>query len=1048
MRQLLNLFLLCCMVFTQYSYAQQYKLTQELALEGGGNAQLGDSQAFVPRGGVFYVLEQQNHEWVLVDTLRSPIANKPLGQDIAISNDQAIVPTSQTVYIYEKTSSGKWDVVQVFDSVASGEGIISSVAITKDYAFAGLSQDDGPNGEQWAGSVQVFQRSGSTWQRAQRLRASDTGALDFFGKHIEAEGNQLMVGNEVFLSETKSNNTAYIFTLDASGEWVETNQLLGFVETEDAEQPTYGFSGSVVAIGSPGETTGSGTPPGRVIIYEQKNGAWQQTTSIRASDAEEQDRFGSEVVLYGDSLLAVHTTNKGSYIYKRSSFGQWSEIQILRDYYIDDLSGDIAIANGSVPGSVAFFKASGNMAPPIVTEPVVYELTQELPPGVGFTQLDGSQAIARSTGVAYVLEQQNHEWVLVDTLRSPIANKPLGQDIAISNDQAIVSTSQTVYIYEKTSSGKWDIVQVFDSVASGEGIISSVAITKDYAFAGLSQDDGSNGEQWAGSVQVFQRSGSTWQRAQRLRASDTGALDFFGKHIEAEGNQLMVGNEVFLSETKSNNTAYIFTLDASGEWVETNQLLGFVETEDVEQPTYGFSGSVVAIGSPGETTGSGTPPGRVIIYEQKNGAWQQTTSIRASDAEEQDEFGSEVVLYSNGLLAVQTRSKGSYVYRRTGFGQWEETQILRDYYIIDLSDDVAVARNPASGTIAFFKAITPSPVAVAGFNLIDPTTDEIVQPIQDGDVINLDVIFSHGDDQFLNIQAVTTPTSVGSVLLELSGDLERTSRQNAAPYALFGDDDGDYRTGELHPGEYTLTATPYPERNFTGAPGVVQSVSFTIAEFGQITGLTLINANQDQAILEIEEGTVIDYAEYPGVSFNLRVDVSPEAVGSVGIKVSEEQREVLRNRIQNAAPYAAFGDNNGDYRNWLPERGRYTVEATSYELRNRGGHVLDHQSFTFEVVNTSDEPFARTEDLPSKSGLATEIQLYPNPVNDRLWAEVAHSEYFTLSIYNPMGQLVYQKEANESLAEEINFSNQQPGIYMAVFNSPTERIVRKLMVRK
>ena len=81
------------------------------------------------------------------------------------------------------------------------------------------------------------------------------------------------------------------------------------------------------------------------------------------------------------------------------------------------------------------------------------------------------------------------------------------------------------------------------------------------------------------------------------------------------------------------------------------------------------------------------------------------------------------------------------------------------------------------------------------------------------------------DSEQLNIRAeVSAGAVVGSVRMELSGRQTSSRTENYAPYALFGD-----RGGQAFPaGTYTVTATPYPERNLGGTPSRALSVTFQV----------------------------------------------------------------------------------------------------------------------------------------------------------------------------------------------------------------------------
>ena len=85
-----------------------------------------------------------------------------------------------------------------------------------------------------------------------------------------------------------------------------------------------------------------------------------------------------------------------------------------------------------------------------------------------------------------------------------------------------------------------------------------------------------------------------------------------------------------------------------------------------------------------------------------------------------------------------------------------------------------------------------------------------------------------------------TGAEIGSVRMELSGAVTSARTEGIAPYALFGD-----RGGRAFPaGTYTVTATPYPERNLGGTPGPASSVTFTVAGAAAAPSVTVTSTAQ------------------------------------------------------------------------------------------------------------------------------------------------------------------------------------------------------------
>ena len=79
----------------------------------------------------------------------------------------------------------------------------------------------------------------------------------------------------------------------------------------------------------------------------------------------------------------------------------------------------------------------------------------------------------------------------------------------------------------------------------------------------------------------------------------------------------------------------------------------------------------------------------------------------------------------------------------------------------------------------------------------------------------------------LNVRAETSPATVGSVRFALD-DNSNYRTETAAPYALTGDDAGNYRPWTPSVGTHTLKATPYTGAAASGTAGKALTVTFTV----------------------------------------------------------------------------------------------------------------------------------------------------------------------------------------------------------------------------
>ncbi|WP_162558687.1 PKD domain-containing protein [Robertkochia solimangrovi] len=134
-------------------------------------------------------------------------------------------------------------------------------------------------------------------------------------------------------------------------------------------------------------------------------------------------------------------------------------------------------------------------------------------------------------------------------------------------------------------------------------------------------------------------------------------------------------------------------------------------------------------------------------------------------------------------------------------------------------------------------SVTAPPVGdqVSSFNLINAQTDVVISTLSDGTVLGTDMYGSTP----LSVAAITNPQQVGSVVMELSGPVNTSRVESVAPYALFGDNAGNY-TGQVLPvGNYTLIATPYSSSGGGGTAGTPLTINFSMTE---VTGLVAPDA--------------------------------------------------------------------------------------------------------------------------------------------------------------------------------------------------------------
>ncbi|GAB3050168.1 choice-of-anchor Q domain-containing protein [Spirosoma pulveris] len=340
---------------------------------------------------------------------------------------------------------------------------------------------------------------------------------------------------------------------------------------------------------------------------------------------------------------------------------------------------------------------------------------------------------------------------------------------------------------------------------------------------------------------------------------------------------------------------------------------------------------------------------------------------------------------------------------------------------------------------------TPS-AGVTHFWLINADTDQPIQELTAGTQLNLSTLPTRN----LNIQAVTEPATVGSVAFSLSGQQRYQVVEGVAPYALFGDNQGDYLTWTPNLGSYSLTATPYAGASGTGAIGTALTVDFTVVSqpgSQQLTHFWLINADTDQPIRELADGQEVDLSSLPTRNLNIQAVTEPATVGSVVFELSGRQ---TRRQVETVAPYALFTDNQGDYVNWTPELGTYTLVATPYSGAGGTETAGVPRRVSFVVTNPGAARLAAGREEPSVAG-SWQVRVLGNPVTgNEVVVEVigAQGQSLHYELLDGSGRSVESlpiQQASSLERQTMHIGSQGLGLLLLRVSTPTHSQTVKVL---
>jgi hypothetical protein len=255
-------------------------------------------------------------------------------------NNKNYFSEAGAAYIFELNNQGEW--LEVAKLVSPERTYYrefgTSVEINGDYAVVSAhlnyTDENLANNMSGAGAVYIYKRSSAgVWSQHQKIVASDRATYKKFGNEVAFDGNTLIV---------TAKQTVYLFEKGVDDKWLETGKF-NLPNYQTAREFSVSVSGdyAVVGLAENGfDASGSDekSNAGQTIIYEKKNGVWEQVQVVVASDRFFDANFGISTSIDGNHLVVganrmtegmstgSATNNSGAaYIFERQSNGTWTE---------------------------------------------------------------------------------------------------------------------------------------------------------------------------------------------------------------------------------------------------------------------------------------------------------------------------------------------------------------------------------------------------------------------------------------------------------------------------------------------------------------------------------------------------------------------------------------------------------------------------------------------------------------------------------------------------------------------------------------------------
>ncbi len=280
------------------------------------------------------------------------------GWDVAVSGDTVVVAAvsedsnatgvngdqnnnsaggSGAAYVFVRSGS-TWSQQAYLkaSNTEAGDAFGWSVALSGDTVVVGATREDsmatGVNGDQldnsaaFSGAAYVFVRNGSTWSQQAYLKASNTGANDWFGRSVAVSGDTVVVGAYREASSTtgvngdqadnnaSSSGAAYVFVRSGST-WSQQAYLKASnTGASDEFGGSVAVSGDKVIVGAIGESSdatgvngnqsdNTAADSGAAYVFVRSGSTWTQQAYLKASNTEFDDQFGWSVAVSGNTVI-------------------------------------------------------------------------------------------------------------------------------------------------------------------------------------------------------------------------------------------------------------------------------------------------------------------------------------------------------------------------------------------------------------------------------------------------------------------------------------------------------------------------------------------------------------------------------------------------------------------------------------------------------------------------------------------------------------------------------------------------------------------------
>jgi hypothetical protein len=294
--------------------------------------------------GQVYRFAFDGTDWQEQEILRSQNPSSAFGSALDLDGDTIAIGAETTLgfdgsaFVFTRSPTGWVEQQELTPQNPPHQGFFGqAVALDGDLLAVGMLAYGKPFPDH-AGSVFVFQRSGTVWSQIQEIQSSRSTVGDQFGRSVALQGDVLVVGSVQDL----------VFSFVFNGiQFVEqqffTSSNLVF---EDGFGREVAMDGSFLVVGAPFNDFGASLlNAGSAYVFRRTGSQWVERAVLTARQKRAFEKFGQGVAIHGDYVLAGAPDFLQGVAYKFQHEGTvWTHENKLRPRVVNDVGDDFGIA--------------------------------------------------------------------------------------------------------------------------------------------------------------------------------------------------------------------------------------------------------------------------------------------------------------------------------------------------------------------------------------------------------------------------------------------------------------------------------------------------------------------------------------------------------------------------------------------------------------------------------------------------------------------------------------------------------------------------------